>query len=64
MIPTLKIPINIENLETKPRNSMPQPQASVPKRSHPEPCSGTLLEGGSSPEAIFIIPTVSMKRRE
>ena len=44
--PTLKIPINIENPRKKPRTSTPPPQASVPKRSHLEPCSGTLPEGG------------------
>jgi hypothetical protein len=31
VIPTLKIPINIENPEKKPRTSTPPPEASVPK---------------------------------
>jgi hypothetical protein len=64
MNPTLKNPINIENPEKKPRTSTLPPQASVPKRSHPKPCFGTLPKGESSPEAIFIISAVSMTRRE
>ena len=48
------------------RSGVPPPQASVATKNKLGPCSGTLPEGGRepSPVAIFIIPALSMMRRE
>ena len=61
---TPKIPINTEILEKKPRSGVPPPQASIATKNQSGPCSGTLPEGDPSPVAIFIIPALSMTRRE
>ena len=58
--PTPKIPINTKTPIKNPRTSMPPLQASVPKRSHLEPCSGTLPEGGIIGETILINLVASM----
>ena len=46
------------------RSGVPPPQASVATKNQSGPCSGTLPEGDPSPVAIFIIPALSMTRRE
>ena len=46
------------------RSGVPPPQASVATKNQSGPCSGTLSEGDPSPVAIFIIPALSMTRRE
>ena len=61
---TPKIPINTETPEKKPRSGVPLPQASVATKNQPGPYSGTLPEGDPSQVAIFIIPALSMTRRE
>ena len=61
---TPKIPINIETPEKKPRSGVPPQQASVATKNQSGPCSGILPEGEPSLVAIFIIPALSMTRRE
>ena len=46
------------------RSGVPPPQASVATKNQSGPCSGTLPEGDPSPVAMFIIPALSMTRRE
>jgi hypothetical protein len=50
--------------KVKPRWVFTLPQASVPKRSHLELCSGTLPEGEIITGGHLHHPTVSMTRRE
>ena len=53
-----------KNIEEHNRSGVPPPQASVATKNQSGPCSGTLPEGDTSPVAIFIIPALSMTRRE
>ena len=46
------------------RSGVPPPQASVATKNLSGARSGTLPEGEPSPVAIFIIPALSMTRRE
>ena len=61
----LYIPIYPKTIGEQNRSGVPTPQASVATKNQSGPCSGTLPEGGEpSPVAIFIIPALSMTRRE
>ena len=60
----LYISIYPKNIEEQNRSGVLPPQASVATKNQSGPCSGTLLEGDPSPVAIFIIPAISMTRRE
>ena len=53
-----------KNIKYHSRSGVPPSQAPVATKNQSGPCSGTLLEGDPSPEAIFIIPALSMTRRE
>ena len=52
-----------KNIEDHNRSGVPPPQASVATKNLSGAHSGT-LRGNPSPVAIFIIPTLSMMRRE
>ena len=58
------IPTYPKTSRTEDRSGVPPPQASVATKNQSGPCSGTLPEGEPSPVAIFIIPALSMTRRE
>ena len=60
----LYIPIYPKTIGEQNRSGVPPPQASVATKNQSGPCSGTLPEGEPSPVAIFIIPALSMTRRE
>ena len=60
----LYIPIYPKTFGEQNRLGVPPPQASVATKNQSGPCSGTLPEGEPSPVAIFIIPALSMTRRE
>ena len=61
----LYISIYPKNIGDNNRSGVPPPQASVATKNQSGPCSGTLPEGGDpSPVSIFIIPALSMTRRE
>ena len=49
---------------TEDRSGVPPPQACVNTKNLSGALSGTLPEGDPSPVAIFIIPVLSMTRRE
>ena len=53
-----------KTIEYQDRSGVPPPQASVATKNLSGACSGTLPEGEPSPVAIFIIPALSMTRRE
>ena len=53
-----------KNIEYEDRSGVPPPQASIATKNLSGACSGTLSEGDPSPVAIFIIPALSMMRRE
>src|SRR3954462_8976564 len=58
------IPSYPKTSRTKDRSRVPPPQASRTTKNKLGPLSGTLPEGDPSPVAIFIIPALSMTRRE
>ena len=59
------IPTYPKTSKTEDRSGVPLPQASVATKNLWGSRSGTLPEGGNpSPVAIFIIPALSMTRRE
>ena len=60
----LYIPIYSKNIGEHNRSGVPPPQASVATKNQSGPCSSTLPEGDPSPVAIFVIPALSMTRRE
>ena len=60
----LYIPIYPKTFGEQNRSGVPPPQASVATKNQSGPYSGTLPEGDPSPVAIFIIPALSMTRRE
>ena len=60
----LYIPIYPKTFGEQNRSGVPPSQASVATKNQSGPCSGTLPEGEPSPVAIFIIPALSMTRRE
>ena len=60
----LYIPIYPKNIKANNRSGVPPPQASIATKNQSGPCFGTLPEGDPSPVAVFIIPTLSMMRRE
>jgi hypothetical protein len=64
VIPTLKNHINTETPRNNPRSGVLPTQTFVAMKNQSGAYSGTLPEGESSSEAIFIIPEVSMTRRE
>ena len=49
---------------TEDRSGVPPPQASIATKNQSGPCSGTCRRGIPSSVAIFIIPALSMTRRE
>ena len=53
-----------KDIENQDRLAVPPPQASVATKNLSGARSGTLSEGEPSPVAIFIIPVLSMTRRE
>ena len=53
-----------KNTENEDRSGVPPPQAFVATKNQLGPCSCTLPEGDPSPVAIFIIPALSMTRKE
>ena len=53
-------PINPETIRKPSRKEIAPPQASVPKRSHLEPYSGALPEGGTIAGGFFINLATSM----
>jgi hypothetical protein len=59
-----KITINTETARKKPRSGVPPPQASVATKNNLDPVPAPCRRGKSSPVAIFIIPALSMTRRE
>ena len=61
---TPKIPINPETPRKKPRSGVPLPQDSVAKKNQSGARSASCWRGNPSPVAIFIIPVLSMTRRE
>ena len=60
----LYIPIYPKTIEDEDRSGVPPPQAYVATKNLSGARSGTLPEGESSQVAIFIIPVISMTRRE
>ena len=53
-----------KNIEYQDRSGVPPPQASVATKNFSGALPGMLPEGDPSPVAIFIIPALSMSRRE
>ena len=53
-----------KTIEYQDRSGVPPPQASVATKKLSGALPGALSEGGPSSEAIFIIPALSMTRRE
>ena len=60
----LYISIYTKNNEEQNRLGVPPPQAPVATKNLSGARSGALPEGDPSPVAIFIIPALSMTRRE
>ena len=60
----LYIPIYHKTIGEHNRSGVSPLQASVATKNQSGPCPGTLPEGDPSPVAIFIIPALSMTRRE
>ena len=60
----LYISIYPKNIEKHNRSGVPPPQASVVTKNQSGPCSGPCRRGDPSPVSIFIIPALSMTRRE
>ena len=60
----LYIPIYPKTFGKQDRSGVLTPEASVAIENQSGPYSGTLPDGGSSSVAIFIIPVLSMTRRE
>ena len=60
----LYIPSYPKNIKYQDRSGVPPPQASVATKHLSGALPGTLPEGDPSPVSIFIIPAISMMRRE
>ena len=60
----LYIPIYPKNIEANNRPGVLPPQASVATKNHRDPVPAPCRRGEPSPVAIFIIPAVSVTRRE
>ena len=60
----LYMPTYPKTIKNQDRSGVPPPQASVATKNLSGARSGTLPEGEPSPVAIFIIPVLSMTRRE